>query len=147
MTDSLILICGFVVAVIATELSLSGTKVQTGFFKVVLIHGICAAPTIVFLVMYRSVDVWPCLFFWFGAFFSWFGVRSHIESSILLRMLYLLRERPMTSGELLKSYESHYGKADRLDELFRGGLAAKRNDEVVVTQKGQLILRIVSLLK
>jgi hypothetical protein len=147
MKEILILISGFVIAMIATELSLKGTKVQTGFRKVLLIHAICAAATIFYLAMHRPLNIVPCVFFWFGAFFSWFGVRSHVESSILLRMLYLLRGNAMSADDLLRTYESHYGKADRLEELFLGGLAKKRNNENVVTRKGQLILRIVSLLK
>jgi hypothetical protein len=147
MKDILVLVSGFLIAMIATELSLKGTKVQTGFIKVILIHGICAAATIVYLATIRPLNVLPAVFFWSGAFFSWFGVRSHIESSILLRMLYLLRGNQMTATELLQSYESHYGKADRLEELFRGGLAERRNNEIVITPKGRLILRLVLLLK
>jgi hypothetical protein len=78
---------------------------------------------------------------------SWFGVRSHIESSILLRMLYSLRRRPMTETGLVDEYLSHYGEAARTEELLRGGLASRNGDRLSVTSKGKRILNIVSKLR
>jgi hypothetical protein len=85
--------------------------------------------------------------FWAGAFLSWFGVRSHIESSILLRMLYLLRKNPTTEATLLAAYEALGGEGKRREELARGGMMTMAGDRVVVTPKGRAILRVVSMLR
>jgi hypothetical protein len=89
----------------------------------------------------------PFTIFWGGAFLSWFGVRSHIESSILLRMLFLLRRHPMTESALIAEYTSLYGEAMRREELFRGGLAVRTGDRVSVSPKGKAILGVVAKLR
>jgi hypothetical protein len=99
-----------------------------------------------FLIAGRAA--WDALLiFWAGAFLTSFGVRSHVESSILLRMLYLLRKGTVFESDLLQQYEPQYGKAHRLENLFRGGLLKKGPEGTVVTPKGNFILRVVSLLK
>jgi hypothetical protein len=85
--------------------------------------------------------------FWGGAFLSWFGVRSHVESSILLRMLYLLRRGSMTEEQLVADYASHYGQAIRIEELVRGGLASRTNGKLSASAKGKAILGIVARLR
>ena len=60
---------------------------------------------LLYLAITRLSAVLPFAIFWSGAFLTWFGVRSHIESSILLRMAYLLRGHPMQPGELLEEYD------------------------------------------
>ena len=142
-----IVVGGFLLAVCLSEVVLRGTKLQTGLAKVVLVHMIVAALLLVYLFA-KGRFVWDALLiFWAGAFLTWFGVRSHMESSILLRMLYLLRKGTSSESELLQEYESHYGEAQRLEELFRGGLMEQTSGGIVVTPKGKFILRVVSLLK
>jgi hypothetical protein len=85
--------------------------------------------------------------FWGGAFLSWFGVRSHIESSILLRMLYLLRREPRAEADLLAEYASRFGAAMRMEELMRGGMMVKLDGANVVTPKGKSILGVVARLR
>ena len=99
--------------------------------------------------LFRYGDTGPIilLLFWGGAFLSWFGIRSNVESSILLRMVYLLRKRPMTDSDLVAEYGAHYGQAMRLAELYRGGLAVKEGERTSVTSKGRNILRVVSVLR
>jgi hypothetical protein len=147
MDSVLIIVGGFVVAVVFSEIALNGTKLQTGLARVILVHATVAALVLIYL-LWTGRMLWVALIiFWSGAFLTWFGVRSHMESSILLRMLYLLRRGWMEQDHLLKEYEAHYGESQRLEELFRGELLEKTPSGVVVTEKGKFILRIVSFLK
>ncbi len=143
----IIVVAGFLIAVCLSEVALKGTKLQTGLTKVVLVHIAVAGSLLVYFFATGRM-VWDALLiFWAGAFLTWFGVRSHMESSILLRMLYLLRRGLVSESRLLQEYESHYGEAQRLEELFRGGLLEQTPDGIVVTSKGKFILRVVSFLK
>jgi hypothetical protein len=147
MLPVLLIIGGFIAALFISELALKGTKLQTGLVKVLLVHGIVVILLLVYLVVARRHIFAALLIFWAGAFLTWFGVRSHMESSILLRMLYLLRRGPLPEGRLLQEYESHYGQSQRMEELLRGGLLEKTSSGLVATPKGKLILRVVSFLK
>lgn len=146
MSPFLIIVGGFIAAVSLSEVALKGTKLQTGLSKVILVHAAVLVALLIYVIFARPI-LWPALIiFWAGAFLTWFGVRSHFESSILLRMLYLLRRGTIPETSLLQQYGSHYGEAQRLDELFRGGLLQESDTGAVVTSKGKFILRIVSLL-
>jgi hypothetical protein len=135
------------VVLIGSELALGGIKLQTGLSRAL------AAWTLVYLIsvypLSRFGDIGFVAFtiFWGGAFLSWFGVRSHLESSILLRMLVLLRQRSLSERELVASYTALYGEAMRREELFRAGLAAMDGDRVVVSAKGRTILEVVAKLR
>ncbi len=144
----ILLVLGALIAVmVGSELALKGTKLQTGLSRVIVVWGL--------MFLLATYPVWrfggtgpiPFVVFWGGAFLSWFGVRSHIESSILLRMVYLLRKKPMSDTELLESYASHYGPGMRMEELYRGGMAAKTDSGIVVTAKGKNILGVVARLR
>jgi len=143
----LVVLGGFLAAVIASELALLGTRVQTGLGRVMLVHVLVLVAVYWALSTTGEIGAITLLLFWTGASLSWFGVRSHIESSILLRMLFLLRQSSMKQEELLGEYESHYGESQRIEELLRAGLIQKTSGGMVPTNKGMWILRIVSLLK
>lgn len=145
--DTGLIVAGFLIAFCLSELALKNRKLQTGLTTVILIHvGVAGLLLMYFFVAGRPV--WDALLiFWAGAFLTSFGVRSHVESSILLRMLYLLRKGTVSESDLLQQYESQYGKAQRLENLFHGGLLKKSPEGTVVTPKGKFILRVVSLLK
>jgi hypothetical protein len=135
------------VPIVGGEFALGGTKLQTGLARVLVvwIGGYVAAMS--WLVRDAGSGLVALAIFWSGAFLVWFGVRSHIESSILLRMLFLLRRRPMTDGRLVDEYTSQHGESIRMAELQRGGLIAKHGDAMRVTPKGKAILRFVSKLR
>jgi hypothetical protein len=135
------------VAMMASELALRGSKLQTGLSRVVAVWGLVYLATLYPSCHYGGVGPFALTVLWAGAFLSWFGVRSHIESSILLRMLYLLRKQPTTDARLLAAYNVLYGEATRHEELARGGMATKNGDRLVVTPKGRAILRAVSMLR
>jgi hypothetical protein len=131
--------------IVGSELALSGTKLQTGLLRVLVVWGGVYVATMV--VAGGNPGAVAFTIFWAGAFLSWFGVRSHIESSILLRMLVLLRQQPMTEARLVSEYASHYGESMRVEELCQGGLVFKDRDTLHVTPKGKVILRIVGKLR
>jgi hypothetical protein len=147
MTGGGLVLGALLLAMVMSELSLRGTKLQTALGRVLVVWGLVFLAGVYPLLRYGATGPLVFLIFWGGAFASWFGVRSHIESSILLRMVYLLRSRPMVDAELLGKYASHYGQAMRMAELFRGGLAVNVDGQTSVTPKGMTILRVVSKLR
>ena len=142
----LIVLGAFLLAMIGSDLVLNGAKVQTGLAKVLLVYaGVGAA-----MLLYRcgtDGSIVAFAIFWAGGFLSWFGVRSHVESSILLRMLALLQYRRKTRSELLDEYEAAYGQAHRLEELLRAGLVVRGPQGIEVTPKGRLIVRAAGWLQ
>lgn len=147
MSHFQIVCLAFIASLVLCELVLRGTKLQTGLSKVIVVHFFCWLGTLIYFVWKGGPGIVAVTIFWAGAFLIWFGARSHIESSILLRMLYLLRKKADTPEALLSRYHSQYGEALRVEELVRGGLVARSGDRFEVTSKGQRILRIVDALK
>jgi hypothetical protein len=143
----LIVAAALLLAVIGSELALSGTKLQTGLGRVLVVWAAVYLCALVALLISGSLSPFSFTLFWGGAFLSWFGVRSHIESSILLRMLYLLRREPMQQSVLVTKYLALYGQRARIEELVRGGLAEEKEGRLVVTSKGKAILAIVEKLR
>jgi hypothetical protein len=143
----LIALGALVLAMIGSELALGGTKLQTGLSRVVMVWGLVYLLALYPSFRYGGTGPFALTVFWAGAFLSWFGVRSHIESSILLRMLYLLRKQPTTEPTLLAAYEALGGEGKRREELARGGMMTMAGDRIVVTPKGRAILRVVSILR
>jgi hypothetical protein len=143
----LIVLGAFFVAMVGSELALRGTKLQTGLSAVVVVWGLIYLLALYPTQRYGGTGPLALTVFWAGAFLSWFGVRSHIESSVLLRMLYLLRGQSRAEASLLAAYEALYGEEKRREELARGGMTTKMGDRVVVTPKGRAILRAVSTLR
>jgi hypothetical protein len=147
MTGISLAAAAVLVPIVGSELALGGTKLQTGLTRVLVvwIGGYIAAVS--WLVRDADSGLVALTIFWNGAFLVWFGVRSHIESSILLRMLFLLRDCPMTDARLVDGYTSRYGESMRVSELCRGGLIDKHGDRVRITPKGKAILLFVSKLR
>src|SRR5216110_1710512 len=108
-----------VVPIIGSELALGGTKLQTGITRALVAWIASYVAAITWIVRGADSGLAACTIFWGGVFLLWFGVRSHIESSILLRMLFLLRQSPMTDGGLLDEYMARCGESARVSELRR----------------------------
>lgn len=136
-----------VLPIVATELALGRAKLQTALARVLVIWLIGYAAASIWLVSHGEGGFAALTIFWSGAFLAWFGVRSHVESSILLRMLFLLRKGPLGDATLVDAYVSHYGEGARVDELARGGLVAGPADAARVTLKGKVILLVASKLR
>jgi hypothetical protein len=135
-------------AVTVSEFALGGFKLQTGLHRAAAAWGFTYLLVLVLFLETSGISVTAFTMLWLGLFLSWFGIRSHIESSILMRMINLLgRDGSQTAQALLDSYNAHYGQERRLDELLRGGLVENAGGETRVTRKGRLILRVVSMLR
>jgi hypothetical protein len=135
-----------IVPIVASEIALGHTKVQTRLARAVAIWAAAYAAAVAWLVYAAGSGIIAVSLFWGGAFLVWFGVRSHIESSILLRMVYLLRRGPLPDARLLEAYAAFYGESARLEELRRGGLIADGRAGARLTPKGKIILSLASKL-
>jgi hypothetical protein len=147
MSDLTLAAVFFIISIVICEIVLRGTKLQTTLSAILAIHAFCWIVLLILLLWRKQTGATAVTIFWAGAFLSWFGIRSHIESSILLRMLYLLRQQPRTANELMSQYQSHWGEQSRVEELVRAGLLDQGSNHIALTRKGNLILRIVDLLK
>jgi hypothetical protein len=147
MTDLLIITAALLVVAIASELVLGRAKVQTGLLRIMAAWAAVYFILLYFFLGWTDVDAVAFTIFWGGAFLSWFGVRSHIESSILLRMTYLLRRGPLTDAELVANYNCQFSEEMRLEELLRGGLLVRDEGHLVVTPKGKIILAMVDKIR
>jgi hypothetical protein len=147
--ELIVLLAAVSLAAILSEFALSsrGSRLQSSLGPVVLVFVLFALLTAAWLILSRQISIIPTVIFWYGAFLTWFGIRSHIESSILLRMLYILRQRPLDSTELLEEYRRHYNPGERLNELYRAGLLVPGNGKPLLTPRGRMLARIVSLLR
>jgi hypothetical protein len=147
LTASLVLLGGAVVAALASEYVLREGRIQTRFAQILCVHSATGLAVLLYLVFAGHTRLIPAAILWCGMFLSWFGVRSHIESSILLRMAYMLRQGPMGEDRLLAQYEAHYGGSMRLEELLRAGLVEKIPSGMALTTKGSRIHRAASWLR
>jgi hypothetical protein len=147
MTQVFLAAADILLTAAGSELALRRRKMQTGLWRVLVIWISGYAAAAAWLVRHGHSGVVVFTIFWSGTFLAWFGMRSHIESSIVLRMLFLLRQRPMTDAELIAAYASHYGEAARVEELHRGGLVVRGRDGIHVTPKGKTVLLFASKLR
>lgn len=147
MSSILILVGGFFSAIVVGEIVLGGRKLQTGVLRLVVVHGVFWAAAVMYLYICRQVSVVAVSAFWAGGFLSWFVVRSHIESSILLGMVMIMREGPLSNAEILSRYESVQGLKHRTDELVNAGLVEKLDgDKLTITRKGQVVMAVYRFL-
>lgn len=147
MIDAGIALLLLLAAMAISEAALGGRKLQTGLAAVVRVWAIAGAMLLAHLAFARGSGVVVGALFWSGAFLAWFGVRSHIESSILLRMIYLLRGRDLAGEELVADYERQYGPEQRVEELRRAGLAEETDAGLRLTAKGTRILAAAEWLR
>ncbi len=146
MNETAVAAAALLAAAGLSELVLRGMKLQTGLVRIVAAWALPYAAAAGWSVRHDA-SVIVLTIFWIGAFLAWFGIRSHLESSIALRMIYRLRERPMREGELIDAYLSTQSESMRLAELRRAGLIAAGAGAMCVTPKGKLVLRLTSLLR
>jgi hypothetical protein len=149
MSFLFILGVGFCATAISSGLLLGSRKVQSALGRVAIVQASGLAVVVAILSPSHRMGAAPILIFWSGALLAWFGVRSHLESSILLRMLHMLRRAPMTKGDLTSQYESYYGQEERLEELRLAGLltADPERASMTPTRKGLLVARLVLRLR
>jgi hypothetical protein len=146
MSAILLLVCLFLLCLLFCELLLQRAKLQTRFTRILMAHILFAVGGMIFLHRLYGIHSLAVAVFWLGGFLSWFGIRSHVESSILIRMIFLLRQQPMRPEELIIDYKRHYSSALRLEELQRSGLLDRKGNQLQLTKKGECVLRIARLL-
>jgi hypothetical protein len=131
---------GLLATVVCAELLLRRRKLHAGLARVVALWGLTGIAGVCYVAKMWGSGAPAFALFWAGAFLSWFGVRGHLESSILLRMLVLLRHGPMTGADLTARYEAGHGVGVRTDDLLQGGLVRRDGDGLEVTRKGRSVL-------
>jgi hypothetical protein len=116
----------FLLAIVLPEPFLRRSTMLAQLPKVVAVHAGCAAPTTAYLVACSAGSAGALWVAWAGAFLIWLTVRSHISSSILLRMVHMLGERPLSASELTARYELDHGSEHRARQLESAGLTRGR---------------------
>lgn len=134
------------VAVLSEQVGMKRVKSQTGLRRLVAIFGITGLMNTLWC-LWNGVSLVVAVVFWAGVFAAWFVVRSHLESSIFLRMLRLLRGRDLPADELLREYELIYGWEARVKELLQAGLIEGEADDFRVTRKGRIVLGVRRCIK
>ena len=147
MTTLWLMIAALVVPLLGSEVALAGRKLQSRLGRVLVVWLFGYTLPAAWILRYDEAAFVPSVVFWCGTFLLWFGARSHLESSILLRLVVLLRHRPMTDARLLEAYVSTESEAARLAELQRDGLIMQGEGGPQVTRKGRAILFLVSKLR
>lgn len=147
MTELALLLASLLLAMIVSEVALGGDRLPTRTMRPLLVFGVIGGADLAYLTMASSGSIMTVVVFWMGAFLSWFGIRSHLQSSILLRMVCTLREQQLSAAELRSQYEADHDVAERLAELQRSGLVQHGPDGPGITRKGQWILHIVAWLR
>jgi hypothetical protein len=143
MRDLLVLGGAFALSVCALEVLVT-RKLQSALGVIALVFGAGLAAALAFV---RGVGVPGVLVFWSGLAACWFGVRSHIESSILINLLHRLRDGPAARDDLLEGYLRRHGEEARLDELVASGLVARTPDGILATAKGRFVARLAARLR
>lgn len=121
---SALAICGgaFVLAIALPEAWLRRSTMLAQLPKVVVMHACFAAPATVYLLASGAGSAGALWVAWAGAFLIWLTVRSHISSSILLRMVHMLWQGPLSASELTARYELDHGSEHRARQLRSAGL-------------------------
>src|SRR5262249_59987221 len=99
MQPYLMVFGGAFAAIVLSELLLAGTKLQTGFGKVLASFVIVGACVLTYFLVSGQAGVVAVGTFWRGLFFCWFGGRSPLENSVLLRRLFFFPRVPPFSPE------------------------------------------------
>ena len=122
-------------------LFLLGSKLQTRL-NIILVFFILSLILACFLI--REIHPVFLVMLWGGFFLAWFGVRSHIESSILLRILHMIHKNPgISPKDLIRDYEEEQGTVERMAELERGGYFKPDGTSFTLTGKGRMVARIL----
>ena len=144
--DLMIFFGAVVLSVFCMEKAVSGEKVQSRTGTALCCHAVIGTAVTAYLGAVRHGALVGFLVAWSGVFLSWFVIRSHIESSILLRMLLLVRKEPLAAEDIVGRYLARYGTRERLRELIGAGLLVFSHEEYRLTQKGRAVLKMVDFL-
>jgi hypothetical protein len=110
--------------------------------KVVALHAFFAALAAAWIFWTGAGSLASLAVLWLGAFLTWLTARSHVSSSILLRMVHLLRDGPLSRADLLARYHAAHGASHRSEELARTGLLRDSTPTLAGRVLGALALRM-----
>lgn len=146
---ALTLPAAFLITSAVSELLIRRRSVQGSLARLGAAHVAGLSATVWLLVRDGSLGLFPLVLFWGGAFTAWFGVRVHLESSILFRMLHMLEDHAQSRASLVSAYEARYGGPQRLQQLVRAGFVAipASGEAVSLTPKGLIVSRIACFLR
>lgn len=142
-----ILMFSLVVVVTGSESVLKGRKVQSALGRILPVFFCVGFLSMLSCLWLGYGFVLGFALLWGGFFLCWFGIRSHLESSILLRMLLLLRSVPLADFQITEQYMKEYGPAARVRELVTGGLVEPVENGMRVTSRGRAVLKVAGLLE
>lgn len=128
----------FAAATATSQALLRGEKVQLGLRRVAAVHLLFAATAVGALANWGGANPAVLLLFWTGAGLSWFVVRSHLESSILLAMLDHVARGIADREELPGRLGERHGFEARMRELELAGLVSA-GDAPRITRKGRFV--------
>ena len=115
-------LAAFLLAIALPEAFLRNSTMLAELRRVVVVHACAAALAAAWLLWTDAGSVASLAVFWLGAFLTWLTARSHVSSSILLRMTHLLRDGPLPKDELIARYHAAHGAPQRESELASAGL-------------------------
>jgi hypothetical protein len=141
---TLLVLAGFTTATLLSQLLLGGRKVQERAGWVAVVQGAIAAVVLALGSRWLAVSPFEPAVFWLGAALSWFVVRSHLESSILLAMLVDVSAGCGKREELLQRHAGE-GFARRVEGLRRAGLIDQQGQDPAVTGRGRVVLALFAL--
>lgn len=130
----------------ASEKRLKGRRLQSSINRVFPVFMGAALLSFIFAFIIHQSYLLVIAMFWSGLFLTWFGTRSHLESSILIGMLVALRNEKLSENSLVDVYLSQYGAQDRLTELRETGVLEQNSMDVVLTNKGRSMIKIINFL-
>lgn len=133
-------------APIAAEIVLKGRRLQSNVKRVAPLYIVIALCCITIGAYTHYTHPIVIVMYWCGYFLTWFGIRSHLESSILLKMLTTLQASNLSRDELMSSYLQSYSTQSRIAELDNSGLLESKKGIISITPSGKKLLSVIDLL-
>lgn len=147
MNELVFIIFGTFVILFLSELVLGDKKIQTVVFKLFFAFIVVLGLLIACLATVSTNNLFVFIVLELGVFISWFGIRSHLQNSILLRFTCYLREDSLTKSQLINVYQKNHGLKEKMKELEEAKLIRVDQQFFELTPKGKLVLFIVKIFK
>jgi len=76
MSDLLVPLVAFLVAMVSSEIVLKGSKLQSNVGRIVFLYSMIGIATLSYLIVAHDRGIIAFAIYWTGAFLSWFGFRA-----------------------------------------------------------------------
>lgn len=132
----------FFIATFETYNRFRNKKIHLTIFPMVGINLACLLVGISFVKISSASEAFVVLIYWLGLFFCWFGIRSHLESSILLEINSLVcGEKNLSEHQLLEKIKFSVSAQTRIDQLVQSGYLKKNgSNQYLTTNKASILL-------